>query len=85
MSPKKKKNEINRIISTMCSLQHIQLNKKQCTTMLNSVITKIRKTQLVNFMPEGSNRFGQHLGLSFRGYVASVKFLANENMSPISV
>jgi len=28
--------------------------------MLNSVITIIRKMQLVNFMPKGSNIFGQH-------------------------
>jgi len=37
----------------------MQLSKKQCTTTLNSVITIIRKMQLVNFMPDDSNRFGQ--------------------------
>jgi len=35
----------------------MQLNEKQCTAMLNSVITIIRKMQFVNFMSEGSNRF----------------------------
>jgi len=28
--------------------------------MQNSVITIIKKMQFVNFMSEGSNRFGQH-------------------------
>jgi len=56
-APKKKKNEINRIISTMCSLQHAT----QQETMHNNAKLSYHNNQkqLVNFMPEGSNRFGQ--------------------------